>query len=105
MPLTVQKVDAGSWVVCAPKHTAGELDTLPFRAAIWDPLAVYGWLSGPPTYNVNDLRYRVRNRGQTPRSLLACKFDQTHLGVIKGPRNHGGSPSHTRAGGAVPAPA
>ena len=41
MPLTVQKVDVGSWSVCAPKHTAGEVDTLPFRAAIWDPLAVY----------------------------------------------------------------
>ena len=41
MPLTVQKVDAGTSSVFAPKHTARELDTLPFRAAIWDPLAVY----------------------------------------------------------------
>ena len=40
MPLTVQKVDVGSWSVCAPKHTAGEVDTLPFRAAIWERLAV-----------------------------------------------------------------
>ena len=52
MPLTVQKVDVGSWSVCAPKHTAGEVDTLPFRAAIWERLAVDWWLSGPPTYNV-----------------------------------------------------
>ena len=51
--LTVQKVDVGSWSVCAPKHTAGELDTLPFRAAIWDRLAVDWWLSGPPTYFVS----------------------------------------------------
>lgn len=52
MPLTVQKVDVGTSSVFAPKHTAGELDTLPFRAAIWDRLAVDWWLSGPPTYNV-----------------------------------------------------
>ena len=53
MPLTVQKVDVGTWSVFAPKHTAGELDTLPFRAAIWDRLAVDWWLSGPPTYFVS----------------------------------------------------
>ena len=53
MPLTVQKVDVGSWSVCAPKHTGGELDTLPFRAAIWDRLDVDWWLSGPPTYFVS----------------------------------------------------
>ena len=53
MPLTVQKVDVGTSSVFAPKHTAGELDTLPFRAAIWDRLAVYWWLSGPPTYFVS----------------------------------------------------
>ena len=52
MPLTAQKVDVGTSSVFAPKHTAGELDSLPFRAAIWDRLAVDWWLSGPPTYNV-----------------------------------------------------
>ena len=51
-PLTAQNVDLGSWSVCAPKHTAGEVDTLPFRPAIWDPLAVDWGLSGPLTYNV-----------------------------------------------------
>jgi len=53
MPLTAQKVDVGTSPVFAPKHTAGELDTLPFRAAIWDRLAVDWWLSGPPTYFVS----------------------------------------------------
>ena len=36
-----RKSSVGTSSVFAPKHTAGELDTLPFRAAIWDPLAVY----------------------------------------------------------------
>ena len=40
-------------LLTAPKHTAGEVDTLPFRAAIWDRLAVDWWLSGPPTYFVS----------------------------------------------------
>ena len=63
MPLTVQKVDVGSWSVCAPKHTAGELDTLPFRAAIW---TVWLWTGGSRdhrlTLYVNDFRSQLRVR-------------------------------------------
>ena len=56
LPPSVQKVDVGtSFVRFSPPstHTAGEVDTLPFRAAIWNRLAVDWWLSGPPTYFVS----------------------------------------------------
>ena len=52
LPLTVQKVDVGTSSPSTPLER-GELDTLPFTAAIWDRLAVYWGLSGPPTYFVS----------------------------------------------------
>ena len=49
VPQGAQKVDCGILSVSPGKNGARTINTLWFRAATWDPQAVFWWPSGPPT--------------------------------------------------------